>query len=85
MAEQNLLGKGNESVPALLKGLNDPGVIVRRKSNDILKSLSKTDVGFDPRADDRTKGVDAWVAWATSKGLIKVKEEQGEEVEKPKK
>jgi hypothetical protein len=85
LAEQNLLGKGNEAVPSLIKGLNDPGVIVRRKSNDILKSLSKTDVGFDPRADDRTKGVDAWVAWAANKGLIKVKEEQGEEVEKLKK
>ena len=87
LAEQNLLGKGNETVPALIKGLTDPSVIIRRKSNDILKSLSKTDVGFDPRGEDdkRATAVEAWFAWARGKGLITVKEEQGEEVGKPKK
>jgi hypothetical protein len=71
-AEQNLMGKGDEAVPALIKGLKDPGVIVRRKCNDILKALSKTDVGFDPRAEDdkREKGIAAWVSWAKGKGLL---------------
>ena len=77
-AEQNLIGKGNEAVPALLSGLKDPVVIVRRKCNEILKSLSKTDVGFDPRGeeDQRAKGITAWIAWAKGKGLIK--EEAGD-------
>jgi hypothetical protein len=73
LAEQNLLGKGDEAVPTLIKGLKDPGVIVRRKCNDILKALSKKDVGFDPRGeeDQRLKGIAAWTAWAKEKGLIK--------------
>ncbi len=73
LAEQNLLSKGNEAVPTLIKGLKDPVVIVRRKCNDILKSLSKKDVGFDPRGEDdqRQKGITAWIAWAKEKGLIK--------------
>ena len=77
LAEQNLLGKGDEAVPTLIKGLKDPGVIVRRKCNDILKSLSKKDVGFDPRGEDdqRQKGITAWIAWAKEKGLIKDAEE----------
>jgi hypothetical protein len=86
-AEQNLLGKGDEAVPALINGLTDPGVIVRRKSNDILKSLSKTDVGFDPRGDDdkRAKAVEAWVAWAKGKGLVETEEvDAGEAEEKAK-
>ena len=71
-AEQNLLGKGNEAVTTLINGLKDPGVIVRRKCNDILKTLSKKDVGFDPRGEDdqRQKGITAWIAWAKEKGLI---------------
>jgi hypothetical protein len=66
-------------VPALLTGLKDPGVIVRRKCNDILKTLSKTDVGFDPRGeeDQRMKGIAAWTAWAKEKGLLG-KDEAGE-------
>ncbi len=77
MAEQNLLGKGDEAVPTLINGLKDPGVIVRRKCNDILKTLSKKDVGYDPRGEDdqRQKGIAAWTAWAKEKGLIKDKEE----------
>lgn len=77
LAEQNLLGKGDESVPTLIKGLKDPGVIVRRKCNDILKTLSKKDVGYDPRGeeDQRQKGIAAWTAWAKEKGLIKDAEE----------
>lgn len=77
LAEQNLLGKGNEAVSTLIKGLKDPGVIVRRKCNDILKSLSKKDVGYDPRGEDdqRQKGINAWIAWAKEKGLIKEAEE----------
>lgn len=79
LAEQNLIGKGNEAVPALITGLKDPGVIVRRKCNDLLKSLSKTDVGFDPRGeeDQRLKGIAAWTAWAKDKGLLG-KDEAGE-------
>lgn len=77
VAEQNLLGKGNEAVPTLINGLKDPGVIVRRKCNDILKTLSKKDVGFDPRGEDdqRQKGINAWIAWAKEKDLIKDAEE----------
>lgn len=73
LAEQNLLGKGDEAVPTLIRGLKDPGVIVRRKCNDILKALSKKDVGFDPRGeeDQRQKGINAWIAWAKEKGIIK--------------
>lgn len=84
-AEQNLLGKGDEAVPALITGLKDPGVIVRRKSNDILKAMSKKDVGYDPRGEDaqRQKGIDAWIAWAKEKGALKDKDE--DEVEEPKK
>lgn len=76
-AEQNLLGKGDESVPALIAGLKDPGVIVRRKCNDILKALSKKDVGFDPRGEEdaRLKGINSWIEWAKGKGLLKDKEE----------
>ncbi len=79
-AEQNLLGKGNEAVPALLAGLKDPGVIVRRKCNDVLKSLAKTDVGFDPRGEDdqRAKGIAAWHAWAEGKGLIAKEEAEAQ-------
>jgi hypothetical protein len=72
-AEQNLLSKGGEAVPALITGLKDPGVIVRRKCNDILKTLSKKDVGYDPRGEDdqRQKGIAAWTAWAKETGAIK--------------
>jgi HEAT repeat protein len=77
LAEQNLLGKGDESVPTLIKGLKDPGVIVRRKCNNILKTLSKKDVGYDPRGeeDQRQKGIAAWTAWAKEKGVLKDAEE----------
>jgi hypothetical protein len=72
-AEQNLIGKGADAVPALISGLKDPGVIVRRKCNDLLKAFSKTDVGFDPRGeeDQRAKAQAAWVTWAKGKGLLK--------------
>lgn len=78
-AEQNLLGKGDEAVPALITGLKDPGVIVRRKCNDILKTMSKKDVGYDPRGEDdqRQKGIAAWIAWAKEKGAIKDQPEEG--------
>lgn len=77
LAEQNLLGKGDEAVPTLINGLKDPGVIVRRKCNDILKTLSKKDVGFDPRGEDdqRQKGINAWIAWAKEKGVLKEAED----------
>ncbi|HEX3134943.1 MAG TPA: hypothetical protein VHX44_15360, partial [Planctomycetota bacterium] len=78
-AEQNLLGKGDESVPALITGLKDPGVIVRRKCNDILKTMSKKDVGYDPRGEEdaRLKGIAAWTEWAKGKGLLKDKDDAG--------
>jgi hypothetical protein len=71
-AEQNLLNKGTEAVPALIAGLKNPGVIVRRKCNDILKQIAKKDVGYDPRGeeDQRQKGIAAWLAWARESGAI---------------
>ncbi len=71
-AEQNLMAGGNDSVPALLAGLKNPSVIVRRKSNDILKSLSKKDVGYDPRADEiaRDKSIKAWTEWAKAEDAL---------------
>jgi HEAT repeat protein len=71
-AEQNLTSRGNEAVPTLLKGLKNPSVIVRRKCNDILKMISKKDVGYDPRSDEivRDKAIKAWVTWATAEGIV---------------
>lgn len=70
-AEANLQGKGKEAVPALIAGLEDKNPIVRRKCNDVLKALSKKDVGFDPRAeaDKAAKGIEAWRQWAESQGI----------------
>jgi hypothetical protein len=71
-AEQNLLSSGNASVPALIKGLSNESVIVRRKCNDILKDLAKKDVGYDPRAEahERDKSIAAWTEWAKSVGAV---------------
>jgi PBS lyase HEAT-like repeat len=78
-AEQNLIARGNEAVKALLLGLKNPSVIIRRKSNEILKTLSKKDVGYDPRADEvaRDKSIKAWSEWAKSQeGFTKEKAAQ---------
>ncbi|MBA3709423.1 MAG: HEAT repeat domain-containing protein [Planctomycetes bacterium] len=84
-AEANLLGKGNASVQALLNGLDDQAVIIRRKCHDILRSITKQDFQFDPRAEPaaRAKPVAAWRDWAAKKGLLK--DEEGDAEPTPKK
>ena len=70
-AETNLLGKGKEAVAVLIGGLSSPDAIVRRKSNELLKTISKKDVGYDSRGseEERGKATAAWRAWATSEKI----------------
>jgi len=72
VAESDLATKGKPAVPALLKGLENANVIIRRKCNEILKLISKQDVAFDARGSDeeRKKGANAWTAWARKEKLI---------------
>jgi hypothetical protein len=81
-AEANLMAKGTGSVSALLRGLDDQAVIVRRKCHDLLRSITKQDFQYDPRAEpaDRAKPLAAWRNWAQQKGLLK--DEEGGEPEK---
>ncbi len=75
-AEQNLTSQGKEAVPALIIGLSNPSGIVRRKCNDILKFISKKDVGYDSRGEEveRDKSIKAWQEWATAEGILGDKE-----------
>jgi hypothetical protein len=70
-AEQSLSGAGLKAVPALIGGLDNTAVIVRMKCNDLLKTITKQDFKFEPRAEeaDRAKAVAAWKQWAASKGV----------------
>ncbi|MBA2481470.1 MAG: hypothetical protein H0V44_12470 [Planctomycetes bacterium] len=81
-AEGNLMSKGEGSVTALLRGLDDQAVIVRRKCHDLLRAITKQDFQYDPRAEpvDRAKPVAAWNNWASQKGLLKNGDEEGEGV-----
>jgi hypothetical protein len=70
-AESNLLSKGKEAVAVLLGGLASPDAIVRRKSNELLKNISKKDVGYDSRGseEERGKAIAAWRTWASSEKI----------------
>jgi hypothetical protein len=64
-AEGRLMELGKEALPSLLNGLDDPNLVVRRKCDMMLKSQSKLDMGFDPRAEESVRGeaVARWKAW----------------------
>jgi HEAT repeat protein len=70
-AEASLQGAGLKAVPALIGGLDNSASIVRRRCNELLKTITKQDFKFDPKAEgaEHTKAVDAWKQWAASKGL----------------
>ncbi len=72
-AENRLIGAGPSAVPALIGGLGDANLIVRRKSADLLTRITKkTDIPFDPRGAEsvRTAAIEAWTAWAISQNLL---------------
>ena len=72
-AESRLLDAGPTAVPALISGLSDANLIIRRKSADLLARISKkTDIPFDPRAveTERAQAIAAWTAWAISQKLM---------------
>jgi hypothetical protein len=64
-AEAGLMSHGEEAIPALIDGLTTNSSIVRRKCNDILRTITKQDFQFDARGSDesRAKAVEAWKAW----------------------
>ncbi len=64
-AEASLRERGDEALPALIDGLSSTSSIVRRKCNDQLRTLTRQDFSFDPRAADeeRAKAIAAWKAW----------------------
>ncbi|MFM2092865.1 MAG: hypothetical protein RLZZ127_3354 [Planctomycetota bacterium] len=78
-AEQNLRAAGVAAVPALLTGLESPNQIVRVKSYDLLKVITKQALPYEPRAADeaRKAQVAAWRAWAEEQGLLGGAEEGG--------
>lgn len=65
-AETNLRAAGLPAVPALIAGLDNAAPIIRRRCNEILKTITHQDFGFDPRGSDdsRAKAVAQWKAWA---------------------
>ncbi len=66
-AQNNLEGIGFAAVPALLDGLNDAAGLIRVRSVDLLKRISKKgDIAFDANGtpEQRAAGVAAWRAWA---------------------
>jgi hypothetical protein len=79
-AENRLIGAGPAAVPALIGGLGDANLIVRRKSADLLTRITKkTDIPFDPRGAEpvRTTAIAAWTAWAISQNLLAAPAEKG--------
>jgi hypothetical protein len=73
-AESNLIAKGNAAVPALIGGLEDQAPLIRRKANEVLKEITKHDVGYDSRGapDARATAVAAWKTWCQGKGMMPV-------------
>jgi hypothetical protein len=71
-AESGLLAKGPAAAPALIAGLDDQAVIIRRKCNDLLVQITKHDVGYDPHGElaARATAVTAWRAWCQGKGML---------------
>lgn len=65
-AESKLLEQGKESVPSLIIGLAHPSMMVRRKCDKLLKTISQQDMGYDPRADAvaLAAAIAKWQAWA---------------------
>ncbi len=86
-AEANLQSKGLGAVPALIGGLESSAPVVRRKCNDLLKTITKQDFQFDPRAEDadRAKAVGAWRTWAKDKNVMTDSGEVPEPADAPKK
>lgn len=83
-AEAQLRSRREKAVPALLDGLDNTSLMVRRRSYEILKDAAKQNLPFDPRADAgaRKPAVDAWRAWAVKAKLVAGDEPVGGEAAK---
>ncbi|HYE04385.1 MAG TPA: HEAT repeat domain-containing protein [Planctomycetota bacterium] len=71
-AEASLRSTGEKAVPALLDGLANAERRVRRKCHELLLTISKQEIAYDPSGseEERAVGIAAWRAWASGKGLI---------------
>ena len=72
-AETRLVEAGKTAVPALITGLGNDNLIIRRKSSDLLLRITgKRDIPFDPRAEAGARGqaVEAWTTWAINEKLM---------------